>query len=84
MTMGYGSGLPQDGTGLARVPVAGGGGGRAVPLETMPAPSISWVTVTCLPTGSAVLALGGSAAWAAKAKKVPASSKAARRSPVRW
>src|ERR1019366_2451312 len=53
ITIGQGSGLPHDATGVCSVPVAGGGGRNATPLETMPAPRISAVTVTGLPSGSA-------------------------------
>ena len=38
ITIGYGSGLPQEGTNLVRLPVTGGIGGKTAPLETMPAP----------------------------------------------
>src|SRR5262245_33856048 len=52
MTMGYGNGLPHDRTGARRDPVTGGTGGSATPLETAPAPSISFVTTTVVPNGS--------------------------------
>ncbi|MBK9362795.1 MAG: hypothetical protein IPM99_17640 [Rubrivivax sp.] len=38
--------MPQDGTGLSRLPVTGGIGGSATPLETMPRRLDSGVTLT--------------------------------------
>src|SRR5574340_1062150 len=50
ITIGYGSGLPHEGTGLSRLPVTGGIGGSSTPLETCPAPIISGVTLTGMPS----------------------------------
>ena len=58
MMTGYGRGLPRDATGFSSVPVAGGAGGSLTPLETMPAPRISGVTVTCFRSGSAAAIRG--------------------------
>src|SRR5512143_2005754 len=59
--IGYGSGLPHDCTGLLRSPVIGGTGGSTAPLDTTPAPRISGVTVTALPSREGLAALV--AAW---------------------
>jgi hypothetical protein len=50
--MGYGNGFPHERTGAGRDPVTGGTGGSAAPLETAPAPSISFVTTIAVPNGS--------------------------------
>src|SRR4029453_5206076 len=52
MTIGYGNGLPHDRTGACRDPVTGGTGGSTTPLDTAPAPIISFVTVTAVPNES--------------------------------
>src|SRR4030066_2591468 len=54
ITIGYGNGLPHEATGFLRLPVTGGIGGSATPLDTMPAPIISAVTCTATPFGAAL------------------------------
>jgi len=65
--------LPQDGTGFLRFPVTGGMAGSVTPLETIPAPVISGVTVTSTPLGLPGLSGRGPSgdAWASGAGRMP-------------
>src|SRR5450830_1838876 len=65
MTIGYGRGLPQDATGLVRLPVTGGMAGSVTPLLTMPAPVMSGVTLTSMPAGLTGLSVAAQTAGTA-------------------
>ena len=65
--------MPQDGTGFLRFPVTGGMAVSVTPLETIPAPVISGVTVTSTPPGLPGLSGRGASgdAWASGVGNTP-------------